>query len=125
VSWVEVHQLADAADELLAADKPLTAFRTWLDRFAQYAMTKPGLVDALGAATTHGRFAQEAYGPVTDALAQLLAANHAAGTIQADVTPDDVLLGVAGLYQLDPAGDWQPKASRILDFVVAGLRQRD
>lgn len=120
----EVHQLADAATDLLETSEPLEAFRAWLDRFAQYAMTKAGLVDALRTATTRSRFATEAYGPVTQALAVLLAANEEAGTIRGGVTPDDVLLAVAGLYQLDPAGEWQPRAERLLDFVLGGLRPR-
>jgi AcrR family transcriptional regulator len=118
----EVRQLAHAADELLATTEPLQAFRLWLDRMAGYAMTKAGLVDALRAATAHTRFAQEAYGPVSEALTKLLDANKAAGNIQADVTVDDVLLAVAGLYQLDPAGDWQPRVKRLFDVVIAGFR---
>lgn len=120
----EVQQLADAAGELLAEQPPLEAFRSWLDRFARYSMTKAGLVDALRSVTTHGRFAQEAYRPVTEALDLLLDANREVGTLRSDVTADDVLLAVAGLYQLDPSADWQPKARRILDFVVDGFTSR-
>jgi AcrR family transcriptional regulator len=118
----EVHQLTGAADQLLAERQPLAALRAWLDRYAQYAMTKAGLVDALRAASTHSRFATEAYEPVVDAISRLLHANAAAGTVAADLTPDDVLLAVAGLYQLDPAGPWQKQAGRLLDIAVAGMR---
>lgn len=120
----EVQQLCDAAAELLAGNEPIVAFRVWLDRLAQYAMTKAGLVDALRTSGGHARFASEAYGPVVEAIGLLLAANEQAGTLQAGVTPDDVILAVAGLYQLDPAGDWQPQAARLLDFVVAGMAPR-
>ncbi|MFD6099161.1 TetR/AcrR family transcriptional regulator [Nocardiopsis flavescens] len=121
----EVQQMAQAADDLLDEHPPLDAFRLWLTRFARYAMTKAGLIGALQSATSRGRFAQEARGPLTAALGRLLEANRAAGTLRADLTPDDVLLAIAGLYQLDPAEDWEPRAKRILELVCMGLCRRD
>ncbi len=119
----EFHQLSEAAAELLEVHEPVTALRAWLDRYAEYAMTKAGLVTALQSVTAHDRFAQEAYGPVTAAIDLLIQANVSAGTIRADVTPDDVLLLIVGLHQIDPSDDWRPKAERLLDFVIAGLRR--
>lgn len=84
-----------------------------------------GLVDALRNATTHSRFSDEAYGPVTDAIGRLLDANQSAGPIDSGVTPDDVLLLVADLWQIDPSGDWQPQAERLLDLVVDGLAHQN
>ncbi|MFL1382051.1 TetR/AcrR family transcriptional regulator [Nocardiopsis protaetiae] len=121
----EVQQMAQAADDLLDEQSPLDAFRMWLQRFARYAMTKAGLIGALQSATSHGRFAQEARGPLTAALGRLLEANRAAGTLRPDLEPDDVLLAIAGLYQLDPEGDWEPRAKRILELVCLGLCRRD
>ena len=121
----EVRQLPVAARDLLAGGDPLEAFRLWLDRFASYAMTKAGLLGALRTATAHGRFAQEGRGPVTEALNLLLDANREAGTLRPDLTPEDVLMAVAGLYQLDPAGDWEPRAQRLLELDLCGLRARD
>jgi AcrR family transcriptional regulator len=120
----EVKQLSEAAGALLVENEPLVAFRAWLDRFAQYSMTKAGLVDALRSSSSHSRFYGEAYGPVVEAIGVLLDANEVAGTLEAGITPDDVLLAVAGLYQLDSGGDWQPRAARLLDFVVAGMRRQ-
>lgn len=117
----EVRHLAESAAELLDSRSPIEAFRIWLDRFAQYSMTKTGLLAALHAAS-HGEWAQAAYRPVTEAIDLLLAANARAGTLRADVTADDVLFAVGGLYLLDPSTDWQPLAARILDFVVEGFR---
>ncbi|MEW1892804.1 MULTISPECIES: TetR/AcrR family transcriptional regulator [unclassified Streptomyces] len=119
----EMRQVADAAAQLLA-DRPADrALREWLDRLARYAMAKAGLADALRAATSgHGSLAQVGHGPVTEAIALLLAANEAAGTLRAGVTPDDFLLAIAGLWQLDPHSDWQPRAARLFDLVTDGLR---
>jgi hypothetical protein len=38
------------------------------------------------------------------------------------VTPEDFFLVIAGLWQIDAGGDWQPRATRLLDFVMDGLR---
>ncbi len=118
----EFRQLSDAAPELLEDHEPITALRAWLDRYAEYAMTKAGLVTALQSVTAHDRFSQEAHGPVIAAIDLLAQANVSAGTIRADVTADDVLLLIVGVHQIDPTGDWRPKAKRLFDFVIAALR---
>jgi len=119
----EMRQVADSAAQLLA-DRPADrALREWMDRLARYAMAKAGLADALRAATSgHGSLAQVGHGPVTEAITLLLAANEAAGTIRAGVSPDDFLLAIAGLWQLDPHSDWEPRAARLFDLVTDGLR---
>jgi hypothetical protein len=38
------------------------------------------------------------------------------------VTPDDFVLAIAGLWQIDPHESWQPRAARLLDLVMDGLR---
>ena len=47
----EVQQLVEVADQLLDSSAPADALRQWVDRLAQYAMTKHGLAQALRAAT--------------------------------------------------------------------------
>jgi AcrR family transcriptional regulator len=119
----EVQQVADAAVHLLQTRAPDRALREWMDRLAQYAMAKAGLADAMRKATSApGSPAKPGHGPVAEAVALLLKANEKAGTIRPGVTPDDFLLAIAGLWQLDPHGDWQARAGRLLDLVMDGLR---
>jgi hypothetical protein len=59
---------------------------------------------------------------VTEAAELLLRANEEAGTIRPGVTADDFLLAIGGLWQLGPHGDWRPRATRLLDLVMDGLR---
>ena len=119
----EVQQVADAAPQLLETRAPDQALREWMDRLAQYAMAKAGLADAMGKATSaHGTLAKVGRGPLTSAVALLLKASEEAGTIRGGVTPDDFMLAIAGLWQIDPHGDWQPRAARLLDLVMDGLR---
>ncbi|MBM4792309.1 TetR/AcrR family transcriptional regulator [Streptomyces sioyaensis] len=119
----EVQQVADAASQLLETRAPEQALREWMDRLAQYAMAKAGLADAMRKATSaRGSLAGLGHGPVTSAVTLLLKANEEAGTIRPDVTPDDFVLAIAGLWQIDPHSDWQSRAGRLLDLVMDGLR---
>ncbi|RVU23656.1 TetR/AcrR family transcriptional regulator [Streptomyces antnestii] len=119
----EVQQVADTASQLLETRPPEEALRAWMDRLARYAMAKAGLADALRKATACGSsLAGLSHGPVTSAVTLLLEANENAGTIRPGVTPEDFLLAIAGLWQIDPHGDWQTRAGRLLDLVMDGLR---
>jgi AcrR family transcriptional regulator len=119
----EMQQVADAAAELLQTRAPDRALREWMDRLAQYAMAKAGLADAIRKATSApGSPAKPGHGPVSEAVELLLRANEEAGTIRSGVTPDDFILAIAGLWQIDPRGDWQARAGRLLDLVMDGLR---
>lgn len=119
----EVQQVADAAAQLLETRPPDQALREWMDRLAQYAMAKAGLADAMRRATSaHATLAGLGHAPVTAAVALLLKANEEAGTIRPGVTPDDFVLAIAGLWQIDPHGDWRARAGRLLDLVMDGLR---
>ncbi|MCT7356269.1 TetR/AcrR family transcriptional regulator [Streptomyces sp. 15-116A] len=119
----EVRQVADTADQLLATREPDRALREWMDRLARFAMTKAGLADAIRQATSApGSPGTPGKTPVTEAIERLLRAGEEAGTIRPGVTADDFYLTIAGLWQLDPHGDWQPRATRLLDIVMDGLR---
>ena len=119
----EMQQVAETAAQLLRTCPPDQALREWMDRLAQYAMAKAGLADALRKTTSkHGSLAHLGHGPVTQAVGLLLAANEEAGTIRRGVTPDDFVLAIAGLWQIDPHSDWQPRTTRLLDLVMDGLR---
>ena len=119
----EVEQLVDAADHLLANREPGAALREWVARLAQYAMTKHGLAEAIRVAShsTSGLFT-EAYAPIVGALSRLLAAAEAAGVVRAGLDPDDVILALAGLWQIDPQTDWKARAAGLYELVLSGLQ---
>ncbi|MFI6873464.1 TetR/AcrR family transcriptional regulator [Streptomyces sp. NPDC050400] len=119
----EVQQVADTAAQLLCTRPPEVALREWMDRLAQYAMAKAGLADALREATAaRGTMKSLAQGPLTEAVTLLLTANEKAGALRPGVTPDDFMLAIGGLWLIDPRGDWQSRAGRLLDLVMDGLR---
>lgn len=119
----EMRQVADSTTHLLATLPPDEALRAWMDRLAEFAMTKAGLADAIRQVTSvPGGPAKPSPTPVALAAELLLRANEDAGTIRPGVTADDFLLAIAGLWQLDPRHDWRPRAARLLDLVMSGLR---
>ncbi|MGW3331574.1 TetR/AcrR family transcriptional regulator [Streptomyces rubiginosohelvolus] len=119
----EMQQVADAACELLRSRPPERALREWMDRLARFAMTKAGLADAIRLVTSApGGPARPGPTPVMEAAGTLLRACEDAGAIRSGVTPDDFFLAIAGLWQIDPHEDWEPRAGRLLDLVMDGLR---
>jgi AcrR family transcriptional regulator len=118
----EVQQSAAAAPALLERLAPLDALREWMERLAQYGMTKVGLAGALNSVASHESLAAESYEPIIGALAMLLAANQAAGTIRPGLDPDDVLLMMGFLWRIDPKSDWRTRSGRLLDLLIDGLR---
>ncbi|WP_432198383.1 TetR/AcrR family transcriptional regulator [Streptomyces sp. bgisy027] len=119
----EMQQVADSATQLLHELPPHQALRTWMDRLAEFAMTKAGLADAIRLATsTPGGPAKPSPTPVAEAAELLLRTAEETGTIRPGVTADDFLLAIAGLWQMTPTEDWRPRAARLLDLVMDGLR---
>ncbi|MCQ9179566.1 TetR/AcrR family transcriptional regulator [Streptomyces sp. IBSBF 2953] len=119
----EMRQVGESAVQLLAQLPPDQALRAWMDRLAEFAMTKAGLADAFRLATSKpGGLPKPAHTPVTDAAELLLRANDAAGSIRPGVTPEDLILAIGGLWQMAPTDDWRPRAARLFDLVMDGLR---
>ncbi|GGS98871.1 TetR/AcrR family transcriptional regulator [Streptomyces chromofuscus] len=119
----EMQHVADSAAELLERREPDEALREWMDHLARFAMTKAGLAEAFRQAIGAGT-QKPGHTPVVAAAELLLHAAEEAGTIRPGVTADDFVLAISGLWQIDPHTDWQPRAARLLDLVMDGLRAR-
>lgn len=120
----EMHQVAEFAKHLLETRSPDQALREWMNRLAEYSMTKAGLANAIREVSSmRACQAKTGYAPVIAAAQLLLDANQKAGTIHAGVTTDDFFLATAGIWQIDFNGEWQPRLAWLIDFVMAGLRE--
>ena len=118
----ELEQLGAAATELLQTLPPDEALRAWLQRTARYSITKHGLANALNSVVSTDAAAPNKYDLLSGALAKLLEAGAGAGVIRDDVSPDDMLLAMSGLWRLDTQGDWQGQAKRLIDLLMDGLK---
>ncbi|MFJ3903854.1 TetR/AcrR family transcriptional regulator [Streptomyces sp. NPDC090025] len=117
----DIQRLIDRAPALLAEHPPLDALRLWFEEVAHYGRLKFGVAEVIHAATAGG-LDDEHYRPFVAAIALLLAAGAADGSLKPDLDPEDVLLQLGVLWRIDPAHGGEQRAARILTLIVDGLR---
>jgi AcrR family transcriptional regulator len=121
----EVDRLCDSAEELLHDHPPDQALAEWMDRFVSYAAAKRGMKGALqGVVASGSPLFADAREQLRGAIATLLDAGKAAGTIRKDADPEDVLRATGSVWQLSDEPGWQDQARRILGLLIDGLRYR-
>ncbi|WNV86849.1 helix-turn-helix domain-containing protein [Umezawaea sp. Da 62-37] len=118
----ELHKLCEASDELLAALPPKEALRAWMGRFLDYVGAKIGMADALRALIATG---VNPYDQTRDlmhaALASLLDAGAADGSLRSDVAAADVAAGMTGIAIASGNPPQRDLAERLLDLLMDGL----
>lgn len=121
----EVDQLSDLAERLARETAPVEALRQWLHANVRLVATKRGMVEALHLVAS-GSTELKAYSfeRLTGGLALLLARGVAAGDLRPDITAEDLLRTVVGIFYADNSANWQASALRIVDVFVDGLRRR-
>jgi len=117
----DIQHLIDRAPELLRKHPPLDALRRWFDEVAHYGRLKYGVAEVIHAAT-NGGLDDEHYAPFVRAIALLLDAGAADGSLKPGLDPEDVLLQLSVLWRIDPARGGEERAERILALIVDGLR---
>lgn len=122
----ELDDVTASVTELLARLPADEALRAWMDRYAQFATRKRGLIATLRAGWTSGRLTTpETRQRITAAIAAILDAGVSAGSLRADVEADDVTTLVLGVFlSTAVAGPDTSSAQvgRLLDLLVDGLR---
>ncbi|WP_406376981.1 TetR/AcrR family transcriptional regulator [Streptomyces sp. NBC_00647] len=118
----DIQHLIDLAPELVTSHPPIEALRRWFDEVARYGRLKYGVAEVIHAATNRG-LDDEYYEPFLRAIAVLLDAGAADGTLKDGLDPEDVLLQLSVLWRIDPAHGGDARAARILDLIVDGLRR--
>ncbi|MCG5438372.1 TetR/AcrR family transcriptional regulator [Micromonospora sp. PSH25] len=119
----QVEACAEAGPTLLAeSGTPHAALAQWINLFVDFLVTKHGLAEALQSddaafETLHAYFLDR----LVPVCARLLDAAATAGEIRPDVTAFELLRGVGNLCI--GAGEPRYDARRMVDLLVAGLRQ--
>ena len=118
----EVAHLCDAASELLDSNPPDVALAEWMDRFVTYAAAKRGMAGALKAVNAKTDLYSQTRTQITGAIGGLLEAGVVAGTLRADVEPEDVLRAMGCIWNLGDGEGWRTQAETLIRSIVDGLR---
>ena len=118
----QVDNCADAAPLLAAEHAPGEALARWMQRYADFIVTKRGLATALHSGDPAFN-ALPAYfdARLRPALQALLDAAASAGEVRADIEPDDLLRAV-GCLCMAVHDDQIDYARRMVALLVDGLR---
>jgi AcrR family transcriptional regulator len=116
----DVQQLVDTVDDVLAAHSPLEAFVVWFEKLAGYIRVKHGLGEALHSAAIQNAI-DDTYAPVVGAVAKLLDACVADGSVQPGLNPGDVLLLMGYLWRVGPGNDGIEQGRRLTRLVLYGI----
>ena len=118
----ELAEVSASTGPLLAAHPPAVALRRWMDRYAQFVAAKRGMAESLKTVLEYGAVAPPATrDAIVGAVRELLEAGAADGTLRADVTADDVVAALLGIFLAGGAAD---QTGRLLDLLVDGLVAR-
>ena len=121
----EVEQLVELAEQLKSEASPVEALRRWLRSNIEFAATKKGMSAALALAV-HASSELRAYtfDRLTKAVGALLERAVAAGEIRPDISPEELLRTLVGMYYTHDQPGWQSSVARLMDIFVDGLRVR-
>lgn len=117
----EVERLVDSVPALLDRLKPREALRDWTIDLVDAMRKKHGLGDALSAGT-HQAMVENSYGPVIDAITQLLDAGKREESIRYDADPRDFLQLTGALWRA--ASGPEDRSLPMLDLILDGLAVR-
>jgi AcrR family transcriptional regulator len=119
----ELDDVATSAPALLAELPPELALRAWMDRYAAFVAAKRGMLETLRAGIASGSISTpHTRERLNAAIATILAAGVEAGSLRADVEPDDVTAMILGVFLSTAATGTPDQTGRLLALVVNAVR---
>jgi AcrR family transcriptional regulator len=114
----ELDDLTGVVDDLLVRLSPADALREWMRRYARFFTTKSVIIDTLRAGWSSGSMTTPATRErITAAVATIVAAGVDAGSLRADVDPDDITGMVLGAL-MSTGPDDPAKTDRMLSLIA-------
>jgi AcrR family transcriptional regulator len=121
----ELDDVTGSVSALLQELPPDAALRAWMGRYAAFIATKRGMADTLRAGWASGRIATPTTRErITAAIATILASGAEAGSLRADVDPQDITAMLLGIFLSTAASNTPEQAGRLLDLVMDALRPK-
>lgn len=119
----QVVRLTGGARELLAAESPDRALRRWMDLFGDWIATKRGMLDTMlslieSGDLPHARTREE----LLAAVDLILEAGRSSGDLRTDVSAEEVVALIIGVFTVAHQAGRADEAARLLDVVLDGLR---
>jgi AcrR family transcriptional regulator len=115
----ELTAVCESVSDLLAAHEPAVALREWMDRYAEFVTTKRGMAETFRAMVADGTVvAVRTRESITGAVATLLAAGAADGSLRGDVEADDVVTVLVGIFVATQGSDDRARVGRLLDLAL-------
>ncbi|MDL5159330.1 TetR/AcrR family transcriptional regulator [Actinomycetospora termitidis] len=100
-----------------------TGFRAWLDRYAEFVLTKRGMADTFRAMVADGSLASlRTRESVDAAVGTFLTAGAADGSLRPGIEPDDLVTLLVGTFVTMQDVDDRARTARLLDLVVCAAR---
>jgi AcrR family transcriptional regulator len=119
----QVQRLISGADELLGAHPPAEALRLWMDLFADWLVTKHGMLDTLVAMIDSEQIAHaQTRDQLLTAITTILDAGTLAGDIRSDASAEDIAASITGILTVAGNPVEHPQAVRLLNLLMDGLR---
>lgn len=116
----EIATLAALAPTLLARHPPVRAFQVWCEKLVRFGKMKYGVVDIVHASTSAAE-RREHYGPMLDAVRQMIEACEQSGDVQPGIDPEDVLVFLGLLWRIPPTSSGEERIKRLLKILFRGL----
>ncbi|WP_262380125.1 TetR/AcrR family transcriptional regulator [Nonomuraea sp. PA05] len=118
----ELDAVTASVPALLGQHPADVALRAWMGRYAAFVATKRGMMETLRAGFASGRIAPPSRERVTATIAAILERGAEAGTLRADVDPDDVTTMLIGVFVAIAGGAPDEQIGRLLDLLTDALR---
>ena len=119
----ELNDVTGSVAALLKELPPDAALRAWMQRYATFVATKRGMAETLRAGWASGRIATpNTRERITAAIATILASGAEAGSLRADVEPEDITAMLLGIFLSTAASKTPEQTERLLDLVMDALR---
>lgn len=121
ISQQDAAHYRERAADLLKTMRPVEALGQWLGEMSRYGLTRPGMSRAFRAAAAYP-VGETVYRTFLEALDSLLKAGHHEGTIRSDLTAEDILLALCGLWDLKDSPETRAQCGRLSRLLVDGLQ---
>lgn len=113
----------DRAAELLGTRPAVDALGAWLQELSCYGLIRPGMARAFRTAA-NDPVGEEVYRTFVDALDSLLGAGQRERVVRTDLSAEDLVLALCGLWDLKDSPATRAQCARLSGLLLDGLQVR-